>query len=621
MCGIVGMLDMNNEGRINETIICNMTQKIRHRGPDGLNYFVKDNVGFGFARLSIIDLEGEIQPFFNEDYSIVMICNGEIYNYKELCEDLHLKGHKLRTNCDVECIVHLYEEYGAECINKLNGQFAFAIYDFKEETLLCARDYAGIAPFFYTVVDNMFIFASEIKAILEYPAVKREIDLVGLDQILTFPGLISPRTMFKDISSLKAGHYIKINHFGNMKMNEYWDLVYPKIDEIEYRKDETFYIEQLDEWLSRAVKYRLQADVPVSFYLSGGLDSSIIAAKINKIDPTRRHSFSIDFTDKEISESKYQRLMSQHVNSMHHEYLFRFYDIEQELRKVVYHSECALKETYNTASIKLSNLVKQYGLKVVLTGEGADELFGGYIGYRFDKLKQMQGQQATANDGIEDHVRESIWGDKSFLYEKNYFSFQQIKQDLYSDDVNRMYEDVNCLNHFIVNKERLRNVDVLHKRSYVDFKLRMSDHLLSDHGDRMTFANSVEARYPFLDKGLIEFATKIPPSLKLKEFEEKYILKKVSEGLIPTDIAKRPKFAFTAPGSPELLKQNIEWINDLLSYDRIKKQGLFRPEKIEQLKNSYSQPDFRLNVPYDNDFLITVITVGLLMEEYNMKGL
>ncbi|MBK3493950.1 asparagine synthase (glutamine-hydrolyzing) [Viridibacillus sp. YIM B01967] len=621
MCGIVGMLDMNNKGRINKNTIYNMAQKIRHRGTDEFDCFVTKNIGFGFTRLSVIDLEGGTQPIFNEDRSIALICNGEIYNYKELCKDLRLRGHKLKTNCDVECIVHLYEEYGVDFINKLNGQFAFAIYDFKKETLICARDYVGIAPFFYTVVDNMFIFASEIKAILEYPAVKREIDLVGLDQVMTFPGLISPRTMFKDINSLKAGHYMIINNSGNIKVNEYWDLVYPKIGEIEYVKDESYYIEQLDDLLTRSVKYRLQADVPVSFYLSGGLDSSIIAAKINQIDSKRRHSFSIDFTDKEISESKYQRLMAQHVNSMHHEHLFKFSDIEKELRKVVYHSECALKETYNTASIKLSNLVREFGLKVVLTGEGADELFGGYIGYRFDKLKQMQGRQVTSNDSIEDRFRGDIWGDKTFLYEKDYFAFQQIKKGLYSDEINNMYEDINCLNHFIVNKERLANIDILHKRSYVDFKLRMCDHLLSDHGDRMSFANSVEARYPFLDKDFIEFAIKIPPGLKLKEFEEKYILKKISEGLIPTEISNRPKFAFTAPGSPQLLNQNIEWINDLLSYDRIKKQGLFQPEKIEQLKSSYSKPDFRLNVPYDNDFLILVITVGILMEEYNMKGL
>ena len=622
MCGICGMFDTKNKHRIERAVVENMTDKLFHRGPDAAGYYIKDNIAFGFTRLSIIDLEGGMQPLCSEDNSIALICNGEIYNHLELRKDLISKGHKFKTNCDVEVILHLYEDNGTDFINELNGQFAFAIFDSRENKLFCARDHAGIAPFFYTMADGIFIFASEIKAIIEHPSVGREVDLIGLDQIMSFPGMASPRTLFKNINSLEGGHYLLVDNNYLFKNKEYWDLNYYKINEIDYIKDENYYIEKLDELITRAVKYRLQADVPVGFYISGGLDSSIIALKIGQLDRNeRRHSFSIDFTDKDISESKYQKIVSSRVNSIHHEKIFQFSDISKRLRKAVRHSESALKETYNTASLALSEQVREENMKVVLTGEGADELFGGYVGYKFDSLRQQQKKQITPQLLLEDEVRKEIWGDEDFLYEKDYYSYRRVKQEIYSSDINMIYDKIDCLNYPIVNKERLHNVDIFCKRSYVDFKLRMSDHLLSDHGDRMAYANSVEARYPFLDKDFIEFSRFIPTALKLKGFDEKYILKKVAEkNNVPKEIIMRPKFAFVAPGSPALLKQDIDFITDMLSYDRIKRQGYFNPDTIEKLKKRYTQPGFKLNVPYDNDLLIIVITFGIFLEEFNMSN-
>ena len=251
MCGVCGYFDISKQRKAEKNILEKMANTLIYRGPDSSGYLIKDNLGLGFRRLSLIDLEGGNQPLYNEDKTIFLVCNGEIYNYRELKKQLIQQGHKFRTNTDVEVLIHLYEEYGLDFLNKLNGQFAFVLYDSHKQQLFLARDQMGICPLFYTIVDKFLIFASEIKAILAHPLVKREVDLVGLDQILTFPGLVSPRTMFKNINSLKSGHYINIKDF-QVKITEYWDLDYPKIDETKDSQPESYYIEKLQE-LDRSI--------------------------------------------------------------------------------------------------------------------------------------------------------------------------------------------------------------------------------------------------------------------------------------------------------------------------------------------------------------------------------
>lgn len=619
MCGICGVIDLRLRNRIDPDILWRMNKRLEHRGPDQADIKILDNVGMGFTRLSIIDLLGGMQPLYNEDHSLVLICNGEIFNYKELNNELIQKGHAFRTKSDCECILHLYEEYGEDFLDLLNGQFAFFLYDQKRKRAMCVRDQVGIAPFYYTITNGLLIFASEIKAILEHPDVERKLDLVGLDQVMTFPGLISPRTLFCNISSLPPGHCLVINDSCEVQVKQYWDVVYPKIGEMEYSTDENYYTEKLDELLTNAVKCRLQSDVPVGFYVSGGLDSSVIAGKIFEIDPFLKQSFSIDFADRDISEGKYQRTMVDYIHATHNVHRLDVDEIMRSMRDVVYHAECVIKESYNTATKKLSQMAHEKGIKVVLTGEGADELFGGYIGYRFDKLNQMMPRQKVPNLKEEEALREQAFGDYDFLYEKNFYAFNKIKKGIYSDSVNASFDQINCLNHFVINQERIKDVDVLHKRSYVDFKLRMAEHLLGDHGDRMVFSNSVEARFPFLDKNVIEFVMKIPPSLKLKDFDEKYILKKVAKKCVPSVILDRPKFAFTAPGTSEFIKWNKKYIDEILSYDSIKKHGIYNADKVERLKKEYMKEDFKLNMPYDNDYLMIVLTTELLINEFNMS--
>jgi asparagine synthase (glutamine-hydrolysing) len=619
MCGLVGYLDLRDERRVEREVLVRMADTVVHRGPDASGYFAEENIGLGFRRLGIIDLEGGHQPMFNEDGSVVLVCNGEIYNYRELTATLKQQGHVFRTNCDVEVLLHLYEEYGADFLNRLNGQFAFAIYDRRERTLFLARDHFGINPLYFTLVEGVFIFASEIKAILEHPLVRPEVDLTGLDQVFTFPGLVSPRTMFKNIESVKSGHYVTVKDSG-VKIVEYWDLDYAREGEIKYGRPESHYVDRLAELFTRSVQYRLQADVPVGFYLSGGLDSSLIAAMIHRLSPhSRRHSFSISFTDRSMDEATYQQMMARQVGSAHHDITFDWSEISARLEEMVYHSECPVKETYNTCSMALSEATRRNGVTVILTGEGADELFAGYVGYRFDG--QFRGRESGRYDYetlIEEELREKVWGDRTLFYENDLAQLSELKTALYSERLAEIFDEFNCLNFDVINKDRIRDRHFIHQRSYLDFKLRMSDHLISDHGDRMSMANSVEARYPFLDIDLVRFAQIIPPNLKLNRLTEKYILRKVAESALPAEIVKREKFGFHAPGSPALLQRNIEWVNDLLSCERIKRQGYFNPDLIERLKQQYSQEGFKLNLPFEADLLIVVLTFNILLDRFKL---
>jgi len=621
MCGFVGYVNLRHERPAERELLGRMSRKLIHRGPDSDGFFADGSVGLGFRRLSIIDLAGGSQPIFSEDNSVVLMCNGEIYNYRELRRELKQKGHAFRTHTDVEALLHLYEEEGTGFLNKVNGQFAFVIYDRKDRSLFLARDHFGVNPLYYTISDGTLIFASEIKSILEHPLVTREVDLTGLDQILSFPGVVSPRTMFKGIESLKSGHYISVKN-GNVSVREYWDLDYPKTGELAYDKPESYYVDGLRGLLEQSVRYRLQADVPVGFYLSGGMDSSLIAAFIRRVSGNvERHSFSITFEDKEICESVYQRKMADFVESVHHEIAFDWSQISERLPEMIYHCECPVKETFNTCSLALSASAKRAGITVVLAGEGADELFAGYVGYRFDQLGLRNAKWDDYETLLEEELRERLWGDRDLFYEVDQYPLREVKGALYSSQVHKRFDDFECLNFELVNKTRLRDRHFIHQRSYLDFKLRLSDHLLSEHGDRMALANSVEARYPFLDVNLVEFARTIPPDLKLKGFTEKYIVKKIAEDMIPNEIINREKFGFRAPGSPYLLQQNIEWINDLLSYERIKRQGYFNADMIERLKAQYSRPGAKLHPHLESDLLMIVLTFGIFLDSFTMPDL
>ncbi len=621
MCGIVGCFDLNQQRQIDREDLQAMAQTIIHRGPDADGFATHDSLGFGFRRLSIIDLTGGDQPMYNEDHSIVLVCNGEIFNYRELRDRLMQRGHTFRTHCDVEVILHLYEERGVDLFDELNGQFSFALYDIRQQRLLLARDHVGILPLYYTVSDQLLIFGSEIKALLKHPTVRREVNLTGLDQVFSFPGIISPVTMFKGIESLPAGHYLLAQN-GNLVVSEYWDLNYPHADAQPDPKPESYYVEKLQDLLMQSVRYRLQADVPVGFYLSGGLDSSLIAALIHRLSPdVPRHSFSIEFAEKNISEAKYQQLMASHVNAIHHSILFDWKEIEQRMVQMIYHCECPVKESYNTCSLALAEAARTARIPVILTGEGSDELFAGYVGYRMDQSGRRMAHRFGLESMLEEELSERIWGDKDFFYEHALYDLQEIKTSLYAPAVVDAFASFDCFKQSPVNIQRLRQRHPINQRSYLDIKLRLSDHLLSDHGDRMAMAHSVEARYPFLDRHIIEFAREVPPHLKLNQLVEKYIVKEAAKSFVPQSILKREKYGFNAPGSPYLLQQNIEWVEDMLSYEHIRQQGYFNADVVERLKTQYRAPGFRLNIPFEHDLLMIVLTFSLFVDIFELPYL
>ena len=528
------------------------------------------------------------------------------------------KGYRFKTECDVEVLIPLYQEYGLEFMKKLNGQFGFAIFDDRQKHLLLARDHVGICPLFYTVAGNSLIFGSEIKAVIAHPAVKRAVNLRGLDQVLTFPGNVSPTTMFENISALRPGHYLLAKIGGAMQEKEYWDLDYAVATPD--HGDDGQYLDEFDEILRRAVKDRLNADVPVGFYLSGGLDSSLIGSVAQSVSPDPlRHSFSIAFDDGEHDERRFQRAFTDHVPSTHHEIRFDWKQVAERLKSAVYFSEAPLKESYNTCSLALSELVRNSGVKVVLTGEGADELFAGYVGYRFDAMRADQaGTERGLDDMLEDEERNTLWGNKNFFYEKNYLALKATKLDLYSGAVGSRFDQFNAVRGDVLQRAKMKGRHPVHQRSYADFKVRLSDHLLADHGDRVSYANSIEARYPFLDIRMVEFAKRLPPRMKLNGFVEKYIVKQAAQRYLPPSIFQREKFHFVAPGSPALLAQNIDWVNELLSPEVIAKQGYFNPETVERLRKVYSRPGFKLNLPFDGDLLMTVLTFGIFLRTFDM---
>lgn len=619
MCGLAGYVILSGTKAIEKNILHSMADAIEHRGPDSSGYLIDKNVGLAFRRLSIIDLQGGNQPIYNEDQTIAVICNGEIYNHLELRSVLVNKGHIFTTKSDVEVLVHLYEEMGKNFLTCLNGQFAFVIYDKKERSLFCARDHFGIQPFHYGFFKQTFIFASEIKAILAHPLVDRQLDFTGLDQIFSFPGLISPRTLFKGINSLKPGHCLFL-HKGKSTITKYWDMDYPREGEISYNKSELFYQEQLEILLKQSVLRRLQADVPVGYYLSGGLDSSLIGAMVKELFPdVERHSFSVVFNDKNICESKYQQMMASYLHSTHHEIPFKWENIRDQLYHMVYHCECPVKEIYNVCSMQLSGSAKAHGVKVVLSGEGADELFAGYVGYRLDQTRMRTADPHDLEVALDNQLREKIWGHRNIFYEANQYTLRELNRSLYSRDLVEKFDDFNCLNFELVDVDQMAGRHYIHQRSFLDFKLRLADHLLSDHGDRMNLSNSVEGRYPFLDIELFNFVKMIPPHLKLNNLIEKYILKRVARKFIPNTIIDREKFGFRAPGSPYLIQHNIDWVADLLSYEKIKSQGYFDPDVIESLKKKYSNKEFNLHPHLDTDILFIVLTFGIFLEVFNMQ--
>jgi len=617
MCGICGFFDLKRERKQSvvsrdRDIIEKMLYAIRHRGPDGNQILAQDGIMFGFNRLSFVDLDGGMQPIQNEDQTISMICNGEIYNFQSLRRELEDKGHVFCSRTDVEVILHLYEEYGLDFPSYLNGQFAIALYDNRQRQLLLVRDHIGISPLFYTIVDDRVVFASEIKAILEYPGVPRKLNLKAVDQLMNFPGIVSPVTFFAGIDSLQCGHMLQFMPDREPRNIEYWDLLYTAVEEED--RGEDYYVENLRDLLKNAISRRLVADVPIGFYISGGLDSSVVACYIGKYLLNSSYSFSAEIGSGELDESRFQKIICDYVQSRHYSTKVTEQEIWENLPKVIYHAEAAVKESYNTAAYLLSGLVNSSPAKAVLTGQGSDEFFCGYAGYMVDLFRSMQREHMSSE---ECEVNERLWGDPYFRYERCHPQIRKIHEKIYSEDIRGEIDKFSAWAESPINVERVRGLSTQKRRSYIDWKIRLSDHLLGEHGDRMFFSHSVEGRHPFLDMELLSFVARIPDKYKLNGTNEKYILKKAAEGIVPDAVVKRRKFPFQAPGMSAMIKQSggRTFLDDAL----LRKYGVFDVDYVNEMKQVYSREDFKLMGAYEIDYLLIVMTVTMLCEQFSLS--
>lgn len=617
MCGIAGIFSTGGLSDVDRAALPVMLAAIYHRGPDEEGTHITDTIAMGCRRLSIIDLSGGQQPMFAQDDQVAMVANAEIYNQHDLRRDLSARGVQFQNNCDVEVLPHLYAHDGLDLANNLNGQFAFAIHDAGKNRLVLGRDQTGIAPLFWAKIPGGIVFGSEIKAILGHPAVPRRLDATGLDQVLTFPGLVSPQTMFAGIHALRPGHLLVVEG-EDIREQKYWDYDFPLENDIG-TANEAELLDDLEEALLGAVKRRLVADVPVGLYVSGGLDSALIAAMAHKLDPeSTRHSFAITFPDQPIDESYWQGLVHRQIGTTHHSVPFAEDDILANLKAIIIAGETALKESYNTCTLALAQSVAAQNMRVVLTGEGADELFGGYVGHRLDAMRQDDFDDIEAM--IEAETRATLWGDENLFYERDYAAHADLTHALLSSELQSRRGAFGAHLHAPVDTSQLQGRSRFHQRAYLDLKLRLPDHLLADHSDRVAYAASVEARYPFLDPEVVSVARRIPPALMLKGGEEKYMLKQIGKRYLPSEIWERRKFSFVAQGSPHLIRKKPDWVLDLLAPDSVERHSIFDAQTVSHLRDKYAAPGFDLSQTFEDDYLMIVLTTHMLMETFDLAA-
>ncbi|MCU0413861.1 MAG: asparagine synthase (glutamine-hydrolyzing) [Ignavibacteriaceae bacterium] len=634
MCGIAGILNLGKEQPITPNALRRMVSIQHHRGPDESGAYIDNNIGLAHSRLSIIDLSEGTQPIHNEDKSLWIIYNGEVFNYPEIRQELVKLGHKFYTTSDTEVILHLYEEKGINCLSELNGQFAFAIWNSNSRTLFLARDRVGILPLFYTIQNKRLYFASEIKAIFCDEEIPRELDLESLDQIFTFWTTLPGKTIFNNIRELPPAHYMLISPNG-ITTNKYWYMNFLNNTETFYRKTDDL-VNEISETLTDAVRIRLRADVPVGTYLSGGLDSSALTETVKRKFNNELRSFGIRFENKNYDEGSFQNEMVNYLGVDHSEIVISNDDIATNFEDVLWHTEKPLLRTGPIPLFLLSKLVNQSGYKVVLTGEGADEVFGGYDIFKEAKIRNFWAKNpdsklrplllarlypyifkddrlnqtliAFFKSGIENpddpffshNIR---WKNTGKI--KNFFS-EQVK------DSNRNYDGYSELMNLL--PPSYSDWDIVTKAQFLESMIFLSNYLLSSQGDRVAMAHSVELRVPYLDHRVIELLGKVNSEIKINGLNEKHLLKKVFKDRLPASILNRWKNPYRAPIHKALLNSTMSLVKEYCSEQSLKKSGLFENVKvarlISKLEKSNSAGEF------DEMALVGIISTQIIHENF-----
>src|SRR3984957_793091 len=580
MCGICGIFYPDPRRHAERDTLAAMNAQIVHRGPDDDGFFVEGNVGLAMRRLSIIDLETGHQPISNEDHRLWIVYNGEIYNHQQLRAELQARGHQYRTRSDTETILHLYEEYGAECVKHLRGMFAFAIWDRRERRLFIARDRLGIKPLYYRYEAGTFLFGSEIKTILAYPGVKAEFNRGTLAEYLAFGYLSGAETMYSGIQKLPPGHTLAIGEDGQLTLARYWDLsVTPDPDP----KPREYYVKTYRELLEQCVSSHLLSDVPLGVFLSGGLDSSAVAALTTKIRREPIETFAVGYGEEAYSELPFARQVATHMGSKHHEVRLSREEFFEALPKLIWHEDEPIVWPSSVSLAFVARLARER-VTVVLTGEGSDETLGGYTRYpwtlanaRMDKVYRSLTPsflRKWVRNGIDagplgaglrrklEHnflVRDGRSWD-SFYFDNFYSAFTSAEQaDMFSDEMRVSAGDAYAGSMKFWESS---SGDLLHRLLYPDIKTYLVELLMKQ--DQMSMAASIESRVPFLDHVLVEFARGIPSSLKTRGLTGKTILKAAMKDYLPDAILNRKKLGFPTPYAQWLSGAQVDTVKDLL---------------------------------------------------------
>lgn len=617
MCGIAGYFGRPVGEAPPRLMLQRMIDAVAHRGPDGRGVHVGDGAGFAHARLSIIDLAGGQQPMANDDGTVWVTFNGEIFNYVELRADLIARGRRFRTGSDTEVIVRMYEEAGVDCVSAFNGDFAFALWDSRKNLFMLARDRMGVRPAFYTVRGGCLYFASEAKALLTVPGVAAELDKIALDQIFTLWFPLAPRTPFKDIFELPPGHVLVAGP-DKLSVRPYWRLTYPDADDPGAwdRRSEGEIAEELRALIIDATRIRLRSDVPVGAYLSGGLDSSVVTAAVNKIVPDRLRTFSVTFDADEFDESAFQHSMVRALHTRHSAVACTPADIGRAFPTVIRHTERPILRTAPAPLLALSHLAHASGYKVVLTGEGADEVFAGYDIFKEAKLRRFCARQPQSRrrplllrrlypylpglQGQSQRYLEAFFaGGAGELDDPLYSHLPRFRTTagaklFYSADLRRALEGYDALAELRDSlPAEFSRWHPLSQAQYLESRHLLPGYILSSQGDRVAMANAVEGRFPFLDHRVVEFAARIPPRLKIRGLREKHILREAVRDLLPAAIGDRPKQPYRAPDSQSFVGAAApDYVAPELSAGGIGAAGCFDAKAVERLARKCAQQKF-----------------------------
>jgi len=598
MCGICGIVSKNKQ--VSQSTIKNMTSVMDYRGPDDEGYSFFGNAGLGHRRLSIIDITGGHQPMSNEDGTLFLVCNGEIYNFKQLREFLENKGHKIKTRSDNEVILHLYEDYQTECLKYLRGMFAFGIWDNRKKTLFLARDRLGKKPLVYSLYNEDLYFASEIKALLEVDEISREVDHTAIDLYLTYQAIPSPYTIFKKIKKLPPGHFLVWNN-GSIDIRRYWHIDFTKKLKL---SDENQYMEAMWEKLKESTKIRMVSDVPLGAFLSGGIDSSTIVGLMNEFSDHPVKTFSVGFEESDFSELQYARVVAKKFNTNHNEFIVKP-DIISILPELVWHYNEPFGDSSMVPTYYVARETKKY-VKVALNGDGGDENFAGYTRYWQTQLLERifnihKKIPFFKKEILEFFVRQydrhpsstfnRIWKwlddvEKSgfdYAYARRLIAFSNdLKNKFYSEEMKEKVKDFDCLAFVRDIWSSAGDICLLEKMLATDFNLYLPDVLMVKM-DIACMANSLEARSPFLDNEFVELVASFPPDLKFRGMTSKYILKRKLKGFLPEEIVSRKKMGFGIPVGRWFRKELKQFVNELLLDNASLSRGYFNPQAVMKM--------------------------------------